>query len=200
MEQCKSINKTCIRTSSSSYSSQHSISKNRNLYKSEFDLTAGPKQREKPAKDLMEEMRAISMSTDITDVRDVNKILGWAIIHLRLKQNKILGWAIIHLRLKQIQMIISIEEEESENGLQLRKEIGFLSSMRFIQKKPSNHKYYSWISAMTVFSGHQIEEDPDVTANAKDDILKNDELLEVFLDCSKGNVYLGKLSEKKKIG
>eukprot|EP00536_Pseudo-nitzschia_multiseries_P006491 jgi/Psemu1/15448/gm1.15448_g len=41
--------------------------------------------------------------------------------------------------------------------------------------------------------------DPDATANAKDDILKNDELLEVFLDCSKGNVYLGKLSEKKKI-
>eukprot|EP00536_Pseudo-nitzschia_multiseries_P014204 jgi/Psemu1/37863/gm1.37863_g len=41
--------------------------------------------------------------------------------------------------------------------------------------------------------------DPDATANAKDDILKNGELLEVFLDCSKGNVYLGKLSEKKKI-
>eukprot|EP00536_Pseudo-nitzschia_multiseries_P008597 jgi/Psemu1/20791/gm1.20791_g len=40
---------------------------------------------------------------------------------------------------------------------------------------------------------------PDATANAKGDILKNDELLEVFLDCSKGNVYLGKLSEKKKI-
>eukprot|EP00536_Pseudo-nitzschia_multiseries_P006133 jgi/Psemu1/14547/gm1.14547_g len=27
--------------------------------------------------------------------------------------------------------------------------------------------------------------DPDVTANAKDGILKNDELLEAFLDCSK---------------
>eukprot|EP00536_Pseudo-nitzschia_multiseries_P002864 jgi/Psemu1/6455/gm1.6455_g len=42
--------------------------------------------------------------------------------------------------------------------------------------------------------------DPNVTVNAKDDILKNDELLEVFLNCSKGkNFYLGKLSEKNKI-
>eukprot|EP00536_Pseudo-nitzschia_multiseries_P000756 jgi/Psemu1/1698/gm1.1698_g len=47
--------------------------------------------------------------------------------------------------------------------------------------------------------GDKVDNDSDVTANAKDDILKNDELLEVFLDCSKGDIYLGKLSEKKKI-
>eukprot|EP00536_Pseudo-nitzschia_multiseries_P014605 jgi/Psemu1/215285/e_gw1.735.4.1 len=43
--------------------------------------------------------------------------------------------------------------------------------------------------------------DSDVTANAKDDILKNDELLEVFLDCvhvAKA-MFTWELSEKKKI-
>eukprot|EP00536_Pseudo-nitzschia_multiseries_P009757 jgi/Psemu1/24207/gm1.24207_g len=63
--------------SSSSYSSHHSIRENCNLYKSEFDLTAGPKQREKWVKDLMEERRAISMSTDISEIQKYDKMKSW---------------------------------------------------------------------------------------------------------------------------
>eukprot|EP00536_Pseudo-nitzschia_multiseries_P006322 jgi/Psemu1/192765/e_gw1.132.24.1 len=129
-------------------------------------------------------------------------------------------------------MINSIEEEESENGLQLRKEIDFLSGMRFYVEETLQSQvyldkccYYSFLGSsnrgMLTLVNEQhfhfgvmwmkkdsasvdqekLGNDPDVTANAKDDILKNDELLEVFLvDCSKGkNAYLGKLSEKKKI-
>eukprot|EP00536_Pseudo-nitzschia_multiseries_P000293 jgi/Psemu1/639/gm1.639_g len=138
------------------------------------------------------------------DVRDANKILGWAIFYLRLKKN---------------QMINSIEEEEGENDIQLRKEIDFLSSMRFYAEEALQSQVYldkcydSFLGSsnrgrltlvlMKKVSAsvdqEKLDNDHDVTANAKDDILKNDELLEVFLDCSKGNVYLEKLSEKKKI-
>eukprot|EP00536_Pseudo-nitzschia_multiseries_P009562 jgi/Psemu1/23564/gm1.23564_g len=123
-----------------------------------------------------------------------------------------------------------IDEEESKNSLQLRKEIGFLSSMRFYAEETlqsqvyldkcyndsflrssnrgrltlGNEQYFYFeVMLMKKVSASVDQEklgnDPDVTANVKDDILKNDELLEVFLDCSKGNVYLGKLIEKKKI-
>eukprot|EP00536_Pseudo-nitzschia_multiseries_P010146 jgi/Psemu1/25142/gm1.25142_g len=353
--------------SSSLYSSHHSIRENCNLYKSEFDLTAGPKQREKWVKDLMEERRAISMSTDISEIQKVSifppdmmiddKMKSWLNIigkaengssyskvlmdndafkdytaasmltqgikewfkkiilgqadvmfdslcqkinlqllkflvetaeerkrtrskraaigisfHMKLFKmlqhrnmngvisgttsdeerrgiasivlilneemkkkrrkglvkyaeskmakeqgkkkhldvrdvNKILGWAIFHLRLKKIRIINSIEEEESENGLQLRKEIDFLSSMRFYTEEALQSQAHLLDKCYDSFLRSsnrgrltlELVNDPDATANAKDDILKNDELLEVFLDCSKGNVYLGKLSEKKKI-
>eukprot|EP00536_Pseudo-nitzschia_multiseries_P004291 jgi/Psemu1/9647/gm1.9647_g len=362
--------------SSSSYSSHHSISKHCNLYKSEFDLTAGPKQRKKWAKDLVEERRATLMSTDVSEIQKVSifppdmimideKMKSWLNIigkaengssysevlmnndafkdyaaasmltqgikewfkkiilgqadvmfdspcqqinlkllkflvetaeerkrarskraaigisfhmklfkmlqhqkmngvisgttsdeerrgiasirkglvkyaeskmakergkkkHIDLRDaNKILGWAIFHLRLKKIQMINSIEEEESENGLQLRKEIDFLSSMRFYAEEALqsqvyldkcygsflrssnrgrltlvNEQYFHFgvmlmKKVLASVDQQKLDNDPYVTANANDDILKNDELLEVFLDCSKGNVYLGKLSSEQ---
>eukprot|EP00536_Pseudo-nitzschia_multiseries_P007333 jgi/Psemu1/17706/gm1.17706_g len=121
------------------------------------------------------------------------------------------------------------KEEESENGLQLQKEIDFLSSMRFYAEealqsqvyldkcndsflRSSNRGRLTLVDEQYFHFGvmlmkkvsasvdqEKLGNDPDVTANAKDDILKNDELLGIFLDCCKGNVYLGKLSEKKKI-
>eukprot|EP00536_Pseudo-nitzschia_multiseries_P008100 jgi/Psemu1/19586/gm1.19586_g len=111
-----------------------------------------------------------------------------------------------YLDVRDVNKILGIEEEESENGLQLQKEIYFLSGMRFYTEEALQSQAYldkcydSFLRSsnrgrLTLKIGN----DPDATLNAKDDILKNDELLEVFLDCSKGDVYLGKLSEKKKI-
>eukprot|EP00536_Pseudo-nitzschia_multiseries_P005420 jgi/Psemu1/12527/gm1.12527_g len=328
--------------SSSSYSSHHSMSENCNLYKSEFDLTAGPKQREKWVKDLTEEMRAISMSTDISEIQKVSIfphdmtiddkmnysevlmdndafkdyaaasmltqgikewfkkiILGQAHVmfdslcqkiglellkllvetaeerkrarskraaigisfHMKLfkmlqhrNMNGVISGTtsdeerrgiasivlILNEEMKKKQrkdlvkyaeskMAKDIEEEESESGLQLRKEIDFLSSMRFYAEealqsqvylnkcydsflRSSNRGRLTLVNEQYFHFGvmlikkvsasvdqEKLGNDPDVTANAEDDILKNDELLEVSLDCSKCNVYLGKLSEKKKI-
>eukprot|EP00536_Pseudo-nitzschia_multiseries_P002489 jgi/Psemu1/5661/gm1.5661_g len=122
-----------------------------------------------------------------------------------------------HLDVRDVNKILGIEEEESENGLQLQKEIDFLSSMRFDTEEALqsqvyldkcydsflrssnrgrltlvNEQYFHFgVMLMKKVSASVDQErlgnDPDVTANAKGDIWKN------------GNVYLGKLSEKKKI-
>eukprot|EP00536_Pseudo-nitzschia_multiseries_P014108 jgi/Psemu1/37592/gm1.37592_g len=123
------------------------------------------------------------------DVRDVNKILG------------------------------SIEDEESENSLQLRKEMYFLSSIRFYAEEALQSQVYldkcydSFLRSSnssgrlrTLLVNEQyfhfgVMSMKKVSASVDQEKLGNNpDLLEVFLDCtSKGNIYLGKLSEKKKI-
>ena len=143
--------------------------------------------------------------------------------------NKIMGWAIFHLRLKKIKMIRKMDEEDNKKGIQLRKEIDFLSSMRFYAEEALqsesyldgcydtylrslnrgrltlvNEEYFQFgvvtmEKVAAALTQEKLRNDINVTENAKKAVLNDIELFDVFLDCSKNNTHVKDRDNMKNI-